>query len=300
MVNIENARETMRIVNSINSASREAASDILKKFNSSQIENIKEFTEKIIDYYSNKFFMLGYWAVIKNNNKTDPSNKVVRNLAGEKLYEDISIIKNFILIETGSKLLSQKEEKKVQEELIKEIAEIINFYLNMIFVAGYTARREENLEDNEQEIINHSYSISFESRDAALNILKRCNSSQIEKIKESIEKIVDYCSNKIFMLGYLIGTKDNNNTDFGDEVVKNLACKKLYESIFNTKKSIFIDIYNKLLSGREEGRAQEELIEEIAEEMNFYLKFIFVTGCMAGSEENIKNNDKNKALGASI
>ena len=102
------------------------------------------------------------------------------------------------------------------------------------------------------------------------------------------------------MLGYLIGTKDNNNTDFGDEVVKNLASKKLYESIFNIKKSIFIDIYNKLLSGREEGRAQEELIEEIAEEMNFYLKFIFATGCMAGSEENIKNNDKNKALGASI
>jgi len=300
MANIENARETMRIVNSISSAPREAASDILKKCNSSQIENIKEFTEKILDYYSNKFFMLGYWDVIKNNNNTDPSNKVVRNLTGEKLYESIYIIKKFMLLETSIQLLSQKEEKKAQEELIKEIAEIINYYLNAIFVAGYTARREENLEDNVQEIINHSYLISFESRDAALNILKRCNSSQIEKIKESIEKIVDYCSNKIFMLGYLIGTKDNNNTDFGDEVVKNLASKKLYESIFNIKKSIFIDIYNKLLSGREEGRAQEELIEEIAEEMNFYLKFIFATGCMAGSEENIKNNDKNKALGASI
>jgi len=93
MVNIENDRETMRIVNSISSVSREAASDILKKFNSSQIENIKEITEKIIDYYSNKVFMLGYWAVIKNNNNTDPSNKVVRNLAGKKLYESIFIAK---------------------------------------------------------------------------------------------------------------------------------------------------------------------------------------------------------------
>jgi hypothetical protein len=290
----------MRIVNSISSVSREAASDILKKFNSSQIENIKEITEKIIDYYSNKVFMLGYWAVIKNNNNTDPSNKVVRNLAGEKLYESIFIAKKFILLESYVTISYKKEEKLVQKELIKEIAEIINLYLKRIFIAGYSVRQEENVENDEREVIKHLGSISFESRDAALNIFKRFDSSQVEKTKESIEKIVDYCVNKIFMLGYLIGTKDNNNTDFGDEVVKNLACKKLYESIFNTKKSILIDTYNKILSGREEGRAQGELIEEIAEKMNFYLKFIFVTGCMAGSEENIKNNDKNKALGASI
>jgi len=299
MVNIENARETMRIVNSINSASREAASDILKKYDSSQIENMEEIIDKIVDYYSNKIFMLGYWTLIKNNNNTGPSNEVVKNLAGEQLHESIFNIKKSIFIETYSKLLSGKEEERAQEELTKEIAEIMNFYLTRIFITGYMVIREENVEENDQEVRKHLNSIILESRDAASDIIKKCNSSQTENIIEVIDTAIDYYLNKMFMLGYWVGIKDNNNTDFGNEVVKNLAGKQ-YGKIFNIKKAICVTTYNKLLSVKEEERIKEELIEEIAERIDFQLKLIFITGCTAGLEENVENNDKNKALGISI
>ena len=72
----------------------------------------------------------------------------------------------------------------------------------------------------------------------------------------------------------------------------------MYSRIDYIKISILINSHIRFSSGKSNGLKGRELIKLIKEVMNEHLAKIFMAGYMVGRmKENIKNNEKNKALG---
>jgi len=130
--------------------SKIAALDIFQNYMHPDLRKI--VARSIIDYHSNKAFMLGYWSVINaHNNKLEFSNESVKNLTGEELYSRIDYIKISILINSHIRFSSGKSNGLKGRELIKLIKEVMNEHLAKIFMAGYmVGRMKENIKNNEK------------------------------------------------------------------------------------------------------------------------------------------------------
>jgi hypothetical protein len=133
------------------------------------------------------------------------------------------------------------------------------------------------------------------------------NINKFDNLFDEIEKITHIYSNRVFLFGYRFGIKDlNNNPDFSDEFIKNLAGEKLYNHIKNTNKLISSYIYLEfiytscqVIRKEKKGLTREDFVREIEKIMGNYMAQIFMAGYMTGEiKENIKS--KNEGLGTSI